>query len=152
MTTREPDLTARSRRLARELALDVSYFSDPAVRHYDPVSVAESLGLILLGAFLDGVRQGLKEQGTALGTWFVKLLASRTRRLWEGGRQDTAPPEVDADEPPPQREYTAAEVATAISLVEQLTAEYLASLGMSQRRAAAIAAVIRSEAELTLMP
>lgn len=152
MKSHQPDLLSASRRLAGELSLDVSYFSDPAVPHYDPISVAESVALVLVGAFLEGVRQAVKDKGTALGRSFVDFLAARVQLLWNTGPGNSLPSKATVEAPPKLREELAPEVSMAIALVEHLTAEYLASLGMSERRAATLAAAIRFEAELLLMP
>jgi hypothetical protein len=142
------DVEESARAIGTEIGLDVSYLTDEDERRFDPITIATGAGLVLLGWFLDGVRDTLQEEVTGAGSALTARLIAGFKRLF-GKDEAPSPDEVAAtaaearaaagDRSPP-------EVASAVDSTTQGIVEYLLDQGMPEAKATRIADRVRDEA------
>jgi hypothetical protein len=77
-----PSIDESKSAIQREIGLDLSYFYDDDVPHFDPMSVAAGVATALLISFLMGVYEGLKEEAEEAGKGLAHLLGRKLKELF----------------------------------------------------------------------
>jgi hypothetical protein len=83
-----PSIDESAIAIKEEINLNLSYFYDDPEPHFDPMSIAVGVGMVLLMKFLDGVCEGLKDEAEEAaeeaGKGTGHLLGKKLRDLFSG--------------------------------------------------------------------
>jgi hypothetical protein len=77
-----PSIDESKSAIQREIGLDLSYFYDDDVPHFDPLSIAAGVATALLVSFLKGVYEGLNNEAEEAGKGLAHLLGRKLKELF----------------------------------------------------------------------
>lgn len=121
------------------IASDMVYLENDDLAHFDPITVAAGVAAMLLGAFLEGVRDAAKDGGRRVG----KALGQRLRNVFIPGEVFPGTPEVVRA----VGETTLFDVQRYGDIAQALLLKSLVENGLPLAKAEATARVVRSEAD-----
>lgn len=135
--------------IGRELAWDLTYLAPAEERHFDPVSAAEGAAAFLVMAYLRGFIDQISGRAAKLGVRTADFLLDRIGALFRGDPPPT-PAELSAlaDQARDAARKDQEETSKASTATEAQIADYLLSRHMPEDTARAIAAMVRTLADV----
>jgi hypothetical protein len=147
-TPRTIDESAKA--IQKEIGFDLSYFHDDAEPHFDPVTIAATTGVVLLGSFLHGVLEGMKDEAEKAGKSLGSVLVGRLKSVFAGAPAKPIEDESRADAQAATAAARSIEVKRVVRCVtvteERLVVILADERGLPRRDAQRIARTVRVEA------
>jgi hypothetical protein len=124
--------------ITAKIGTDIAYLENDEMSHLDPISVVTTAATLLLGSFLDGLRDAAKDGGKQAGEALTKGLS----RLFANAEERPV-----ADIASTVQDVSFADLERYGDIAQSLVAAALVQNGFPLRKADALAGTVRAEAD-----